>query len=320
MRPALSAAILLSLQAAHLAAQDPPKILVRRDVVRVAVSVTDPSGRPIPQLAEGDFQILEDGVAQDITHFESEVTPLTVVLLLEDSKRIERVRFVILETAALFLTRVMRPEDHAALVTYDIRPRVLQDFSSSPGQLLEALRGLNYSPVGFRESNLHRALDFVLRGGELRGQDYQGLERLDRRTAILLVASGHDSTSPQNYEETLRLVSQAGVPVYTIDVGKAVLDLADYAQARNALRHFARVSGGSYQPARDRVTMESVLLLTAQLLRNQYALAYTPSLTRRQGKRRRIEVLIDVDRDGKPDNKRLEVRHRQFYYEPGGTP
>ena len=58
------------------------------EAVNLDVVVTDRHGRFVPGLEAADFEILEDGVAQELSFFTSEITPLTVLLLLDASTSI----------------------------------------------------------------------------------------------------------------------------------------------------------------------------------------------------------------------------------------
>src|SRR5258705_2097924 len=53
--------------------------------VAVYATVTDPSGRLIPDLTQDDFAIDDNGKRQDLTVFANEIQPITVVVLLDRS-------------------------------------------------------------------------------------------------------------------------------------------------------------------------------------------------------------------------------------------
>ena len=57
----------------------------RVDIVQVTVSVTDANGRLITGLTQGDFQIFEDGVEQQITQFTDQRVPVSLGMLLDAS-------------------------------------------------------------------------------------------------------------------------------------------------------------------------------------------------------------------------------------------
>jgi hypothetical protein len=56
------------------------------------------------------------------------------------------------------------------------------------------------------------------------------------------------------------------------------------------------------------------------LLRTQYSIGYSPTNTRREGKERKIKLEVDIDGDGQPDNKQLDLRFRERYVEPDDNP
>ena len=66
-------------------AQVDETIKVDTSVVRLNVGVVDKRGHPIIDLNQSNFDVFEDGVKQQITHFEPTVTPFSVVLMLDMS-------------------------------------------------------------------------------------------------------------------------------------------------------------------------------------------------------------------------------------------
>jgi len=86
-------------------------------------------------------------------------------------------------------------------------------------------------------------------------------------------------------------------------------------QARNTLRTFAEETGGAYYPITFPGEIPSVLQSINALMRNQYSLAYSVG-ERRDGKQHKIVVKVDVDGDGKYDDKDYIVQSRQIYNAP----
>jgi hypothetical protein len=86
-------------------------------------------------------------------------------------------------------------------------------------------------------------------------------------------------------------------------------------QAQNALRTFAEETGGAYIPVTFEGELPSALGTINALMRNQYSLGYNPG-ERRDGKRRKLVVKVDVDGDGQYDEKEFVVKSRQFYNAP----
>src|SRR5262249_52883761 len=143
---------------------------------------------------------------------------------------------------------------------------------------------------------------------------------------ILLVSSGIDTFSKTNYDKTLKLVERAGIPIYAIGIGNLFEKLYEsrmsdeqrlnFLQATNQLRSFSEQSGCYYFPVTFQGEIPTTLKSIAALLRNQHTLAYNSTNSRKEGKRRKIDVYVDLNGDGKPDNDKLIVQHRKSYTEP----
>jgi len=110
-----------------------PQIRVTTELVRVPVVVIDKhKDRLFTELKPENFTVLENGVRQKITGFESDKAPLTLLLLLEDSRIIQYIRGEAIRPAGIFVSQILEPQDYAAIVAFDLRPRVLADFTKTP--------------------------------------------------------------------------------------------------------------------------------------------------------------------------------------------
>ncbi len=182
--------------------QQPFVVTTQTNVVLVDVRVLDKSGKPVTDLKEADFRILEDGVPQKITSFSLEnvarlaqatgaserpavidlaklprnVTPAEVVqdhrllVLFFDltslpSDDLNRA----LKAATDFVNARMTPADLVAIATYTSSLRVLQDFTNDHDALDKVLRAIR---VGEESSYLSQAGT----EGEAGGTDASGQE------------------------------------------------------------------------------------------------------------------------------------------------
>ncbi|MDA2929683.1 VWA domain-containing protein, partial [Acidobacteria bacterium AH-259-O06] len=302
---------LLLFAASDLSAQkETPRFRVESEIVRVPVVVIGEGGRLYTDLSKENFTLLEDKVAQTISKFIGGESPLTLVLLLEYSGVIRYLRGEVIRPAGIFVSQIMGPDDYAAIVAFDMRPELLTDFTRNRQQLMDAVNALVYSPPGFSESNLFDALKFVLSGGELEGYEYKGLSQVEGRTGVLIVATGMNTFSKTSYDEIQKVVADSGVPVYSIGIGELAyiraepylsgLERLNFLQAQNTLRAFSQTSAGRFYSVRFQAALDSVLESIAAMLRYQYTLGYTSTNPRREGKKRKIEVLVDVNGDGQP--------------------
>ncbi|MBO0723965.1 MAG: VWA domain-containing protein [Blastocatellia bacterium] len=257
-------------------------------------------------------------------------------------------RVEVLRPAYEFVNRFVQPKDFISVVAYDIRPTPLVDFTDDKMKLMQSINLLIRNNPAFTESNMYDALKFVLRGGkgdavvledgkdaDKKGQsDYAGLYEVNSRTAILLVASGLDTFSKINFDEARKIVENSGVPIYVLGTGNLFMkkydqyldpgrgtniggipfDRMTMLQAQNTLKTFADSTGGKYIPITFPGEIPAALQTIQALVRNEYSLGYTPTNTRREGKRRKIQVKVNLG--DQIDPKLIVIQHRQSYVEP----
>ena len=247
---------------------------------------------------------------------------------------------------AYFLSRFIKPpNDYASVIAFDLRPTTITDFTNDPRRLNDTVNLLFRNRPAFRENNLFDAIKFALLGG--RGDsvvlenskdeksDYQGMVAVrSKRRALILVASGIDTFSRINYDQARRIVQEAGIPLYIISTGNLFfkryenqLPATDgltgmpgrmsFIQAQNTMNTLARESGGQHFPMTFEGEVPGYLQTINSLLRSQYSLAYDlGDAVREPGKKYKLEVKVDVDKDGVYEDKTYTVQHRPFYTTP----
>ncbi|MFN0110764.1 MAG: VWA domain-containing protein [Blastocatellia bacterium] len=261
----------------------------------------------------------------------------------------ENGRIEILRPAYEFVNRFVQPKDFISIVAYDMRPTPIVDFTDDKSKLMGAVNLLIRNNPAFSESNLFDAMSLVLKGGigdsvvlddskdKKEKTDYGGLEEVEGHTAILLIGSGLDTFSKINFDQARKIVENAGVPVYCIGTGNLFLKMMDndprmdpsrggmlasggirldrlsLLQAQNTLKTFADSTGGKYFPVTFPGEIPSVMQSISALVRNQYSLGYTPTNTRQEGKRRKIQVKVNLG--DQIDPKLIVIQHRQTYVE-----
>jgi VWFA-related protein len=252
--------------------------------------------------------------------------------------------YEVLRPMAMFLTQFIKPpHDYVSVIAYDLRPTPLTDFTNDPRRIQQVINLLLRNQPAFRDSNLFDAIKFTLVGGrgdsvvledsKERTAEYGGLVSVEgRRRAMILVSTGIDTFSKINYSKARKVAQDAGVPIYIISTGNLFmkkygdrLDATDdllgnpgrltMLQAQNQLNTFAKETGGAHYPITFEGEIPSALQSINALLRNQYSLGYNPG-DRRDGKQHKIVVKVDVDGDGKFDDKEYIVQSRQFYNAP----
>lgn len=303
--------------------QEPYTLRVEAPLVNVDVVATDRDGNFIPNLQKDNFRLFEDGVEQTIAAFAPSEAPLTSVLLLETTPKFWRVYYDSLDAAHLFLNR-LRKDDWIALMGFDMKPRLLVDFTHDKRQVQEALRHLEF-PFGFSEANTYDALlDTLERLREVKG-----------KRSIVLVGTGLNTFSKHTWDETLRRVreTESGVSVFVLGMGwtlQLYADLYDLTGLRMdlqvaeaQLRELAKQTGGRAYFPRFLGEIPGIYEEIAAMMRNQYTVAYQPKNFKRDGKYHKIKVEL-VAPDGTPlkvvnekgNPVKVQLFHRQGYYAP----
>src|ERR1700737_270079 len=93
--------------------QPPPEVearlKVRVSLVNTPVTVRDARGQMIHDLDAKNFMVKDNGGAQKITHFDLGGDPLSVVILMETSSRIDSIFPEMRKTGIIFAETVMGP-------------------------------------------------------------------------------------------------------------------------------------------------------------------------------------------------------------------
>jgi len=289
-----------------------PDYSIKVDVplVNLDVLVTTKDGQFIPGLHKDNFKILEDGVEQKVTNFNQSEAPITAVLLVEFASTYYKYLYDALNSAYTFASG-LKKDDWVAVVSYDMRPQILVDFTQDKRAILGALNTLRIP--GFSERNLFDALfDTLDRTDRIEGKKY-----------IILISSGRDTFSRLNLDQILKKVkSTRDTTIYAVSIGRALRErleaygasgpvTTDWLQADNQMNTFARLTGGrAYFPRFDGELPEIFNSIAADI-RNQYTIAYHPTNTKLDGTYRKIKVELQGP-DGGPlkihDQKGKDVK------------
>ncbi len=292
-----------------------PDYSIKIDVplVSLDVLVTTKDGQTIPGLKQDNFKIIENGEPQKIASFNQTQAPMTAVLLIEfaaggpfSGLRSYYYIYDALNAAYTFASG-LRKDDYVAVVSYDMKPQILVDFTQDKRQVMGALNTLRIP--GFSERNLFDALfDTIDRVDRIEGKKY-----------IILVSSGADTFSKLTYDQILKKVkSTKDVTIYAVSIGWNYRNMADargmasgarevgWLQNDNQMNTFAKLTGGrAYFPRFEGELPEDFNQISSDI-RNQYTIAYHPSNTKLDGTYRKLKVELQA-----PDGGPLKVKDQK---------
>lgn len=270
------AALIGTLAIAGLAAaspQDRSTTVFRSAVGRVTVTtmVRDQHGRPVTGLTREDFEILDGGRPQPIAEFRSELTPLTIALLMDYSGSMALSdRRDAARSVASDVMGWLTAQDKVGLFAFDKTLRELAPIGSHPSAVLEAL-------FGARPWGVTSLFDAIADTGRMLAA-HAGTHR-----AIIALTDGGDNASNITAARASAIASAIDVPVYLILVSpnaglKGVgLDAPGLdTDGLQRLSDLARWTGGqslvATTPARSRLVTREIVTE----LRHQYVIAFAP--------------------------------------------
>jgi len=295
---------------------DMPSYTLRINVPEVTVDVgvlLEKTHQFVPNLHPGNFKVYEDGQEQKVIGFKRVEAPITALLLCEFAAN--NYWFIQdMKNAAYTFAQQLRPQDYAALVTYDMRTTIVTDFTQDKRKILD---GINLLQIpGFSETNLFDALH----------ESIDRLSRIEGRKYVVVIASGRDSFSRLTFDKILKQVKASrDITIFTVSTGGLVRVMnegrggmmgaqrdLDYLQADNEMRTFSSLTGGvSYFP-RFAGEMPDIFRNIDQSIRAKYQLIYRPSNPKQDGTFRKLRVML-VDEEGLPLNI-TDEKHKPLKY------
>lgn len=172
------------------------------DAVRVDVAVTE-GRRPIGGLTAADFELRDSGVVQTIDDVQVQEVPFSMMLALDTSSSMEGRPLAELQDAARTAIGELRPDDRAALLTFDEAVSPATPWSAERGALRSAIGNLR---AGGATSLFDAALAAVVQRDPERG----------RRNLLILFSDGVDTSSWLPELAALDLVARTDIVVYTV--------------------------------------------------------------------------------------------------------
>ena len=259
-------------------------------VVPAFVTVTDSNNRLITDLARDEFEVLDNGRPQDITIFDNEVRPFSVVVMLDTSVSMTDRLKDLYAGAEQFLLRLM-PHDKATVGAFNDKIEFASDFTSDRNNLVSSLKHLDFGNETRLYDALHASLD--------------RLEKVDGRKVILLFTDGADFGSRLGSGKALDRAREHEIMIYGIGLETEFFNGQMVVRSRpdSILNRFANETGGGYFDLKKGADLNSSFTRIAQELRSQYLLGFSPATL--DGKVHRLEVR--VKRPG------LKTRSRRSY-------
>jgi VWFA-related protein len=280
-------------------------------VVNVFATVRDRHHGIISDLTEKDFKILEDGQEQKVAFFSREKNlPITLGILIDTSGSMDRILSAEQDAASRFLQRVLRKNDEAMVISFDLDVNLLADFTQDTVVLERAIRRtvINAPAAGIGGT----VGTIPTQGGGTNLYDAVYLAAHDElaseagRKAIILLTDAEDTGSRLRIQDAIEAAQRADTVIH-------VLLLRDFMATSGVgpgvANKMASETGGRVIDVHNNKTLEKAFDEIAEELSSQYVLGYYPTNEKRDGTFRKIQVEVVSRSDAK-------ITARKGYYAP----
>ena len=278
-------------------AQDPrPAFRAGVEAVSVDVSVQR-SGRPVTNLRVEEFEVLDNGVGQDIVDFTYEKLPIDLTVAFDVSASVTSRLLSQLHEAMQELRKDLVTGDRLRLLTFNHKVQRAVDLSDSPAAIDTAFERI-------RTAGMSAILDTLAVALTAHAPP-------DRRHMVVVFSDGQDTSSVNDATVVLDIVRRTTPAVYIVlppAVAPGGPQFSLYTPATSASREaFLRIadeSGGAVLTVGPRDNPSGAFRRALSEFRSSYVLRFVPTGVDRIGVH---QLTVRVKRDG------VEVRARREY-------
>jgi Ca-activated chloride channel family protein len=227
------------------------------EAVRVDVLVTDreKGGTAVLGLKPSDFEVLDNGVLQQVDLVSFEQIPLNVILALDMSESVSGDRLDQLRDASAKLLNGLTKDDQAGLVTFTQRVVLGSKLTKDLGGVRNAMTPLDdagdtaiidatYAAMMLGESDVGRGL-------------------------VIVFSDGVDTASWLTDDAVLNTAKRSDVVVYAVSVQSRLKP--------EFLRELTAATGGRLYEIEKTANLSQVFLSVLEEFRHRYLISYTPN-------------------------------------------
>jgi len=284
-------------------------------VVLDAQVLQQKTGRIVGTLKKEDFNLIEDGVKQQITHFSQDTLPLSVILLIDRGGCMDPYSEKVHHATMEALQR-LRPQDEVALMAFHNHTELVSGFTRNRDRIMDALHRV---PPHDEEAShcfnlaFYDAAHYMERAGNPDG----------RRVIILItgITSDFNCGGPSSEDARMAVLESGSVvcgilPKTTeqaIENGimRTVTGIGGMFKAKSSnLKKFADETGGEVLSDKPE-NLNHVFNDLIDHLRTRYTLGFVSTNTKRDGTFRKLK--LDVKQPSPKSEDRIVVKTKRGY-------
>ena len=257
----------------------------RTNLVLVPTLVESAAKEPVFNLTADDFLVKDNGVEQKIhLNADTDHAPISIVVLVQVGGSAVREFQKYEGLPAMVQALAGNTQHHTAVVAFDSRPRMQQDFTGDADAVRQAIYSIQPGDDGAA------ILDSIWYAVDLLNDEPQENQRV-----VLLLSETRDHGSRTPVKEVVRKVGRSDAIVYSLAFSPGRGDLFDFSHAgdnanllaplklavnamrRNAASAIPKMTGGQYLRFNRGRQLDSEIGMLANQVHNRYILSFQPS-------------------------------------------
>jgi VWFA-related protein len=262
-------------------------------LVVLHASVSDKKGKLLTNLNKDAFKVYENGEPQQVKIFRREDVPVSLGIIIDDSGSMMTKRSRV-EAASLAMVRESNPQDEVFIVNFNDDAYLDVPFTNDIHKMEQGLARIDSRGGTAMRDAISQALDYI-----------KTKAKKDKKV-LMVITDGNDNASNISLEKVVARSNQSDTLVYAIGLFTEE-EKHEATKARRALKELTSATGGLVFYPKEVSEVQALAVEIARDIRNQYTIAYSPTIQQLDGSYRQIKVTVDAP--GKP-----VVRTRSGYY------
>jgi Ca-activated chloride channel family protein len=234
------------------------------------------NGRPVQNLAEASFKVLDEGKPVKVAKFEHVSNlPLSIGMAVDSSGSMQPRMNEAQKAGSQFFTNVMKQGDKAFVVAFSTEPQLVQRWSPKLADVNAGLAKLRAE----ESTALYDAIVYSL-------YNFLGVKG---QKALIVITDGKDTASRFTFDQALEYARRAAVPIYGIGIGIRATEV----DVRYKFGRFCAETGGNVYYIDSASDLSRIYGDIQNELRSQYVLGFYPPEGVKPGSKWR-EVSVQV--------------------------
>ncbi len=190
----------------RVAGQDGFRFRSGIELINVTATVTDRSGRFVPNLKQSDFIVYDDDQPVEVTHFSAERVPVSLGMVVDTSGSMAGDKiYAARDAIERFLSLLLDRDDEVFLYAFDSDARLLHDWTTDRDSVSSSLRRLRAAGGTAMYDAVAEAVPMAQRGQ-------------NRKKAVVVISDGNDTNSRISVRDVKQIVRETEVLVYAIGI------------------------------------------------------------------------------------------------------